>query len=206
MLLGVQSTDGNKQTLQASRFIVEVGSTRRHGGKRYNVSNVYPHPKFQGGSNRRHHDVGLLQLKSNIPIGKNSKYTKLAHQNDKIETGDDGVVSGWGLNPENSHDDRLYQVHLAVISNEECAELNYEDTAEGYEQHEICAHNRGKNFCRGDSGGPFVDSETGRQIGIVSYGNKDCTRELPSIFAKVQDNLDFINRIIAKTRRSRQTA
>jgi len=90
-----------------------------------------------------------------------------------------------------------------VISSQECARLNDQDTAEGYEKHEICAHNPGKNFCSGDSGGPYVDTKSGLQTGVVSYGNEDCTRELPSVFSKVQDNLKFINEIVTKTRSSK---
>lgn len=96
---GTQATDGSMQTIKAENYVVEVGSTMKHGGKRYNVSNVYPHPKFQGGANRRHHDVGILELKEDIPIGPTSQYTKLAHKNDQVNTGDDGIVSGWGTNP-----------------------------------------------------------------------------------------------------------
>lgn len=97
----------------------------------------------------------------------------------------------------------MYQVRLQIISPQECARLNPGDTAEGYEKHEICAHSPGRNVCSGDSGGAFIDSKTGRQIGVTSFtSSKDCTKELPSVFAKIQDNLDFINHIIAKTRKN----
>lgn len=146
----------------------------------------------------------MLELTQDIELSQSSKYTKLAHKNDKIKAGSSGIVSGWGTNPDHPGDQRLFQVQLNVISPEECARLNDEDDAEGYEKHEICTQAPGKNFCAGDSGGPFVDSKTGRQIGVVSYGNEDCTRALPSIFAKVQDNLDFINQVIKKTRKSQR--
>lgn len=191
------------ETHDAKRFIIFVGSTLKYGGQVYNVSNVYPHPKFQGGANRRHHDIGLLELTSDIPMSPTSQHVKLVHKNDQIKAGDDGVVSGWGHNPDNPNDPRLYQVHLPVISPQECARLNDQDTAQGYEQHEICTNKPGKSFCSGDSGGPYIDTKTGRQTGVVSYGAADCTEDLPSIFSKVQDNMDFINEIIKKTRKSR---
>lgn len=91
------------EVFEPFRYVVEVGSTMKHGGRPYNVSNVYVHPKFQGGENNRHHDIGLLELSTEIPIGKTSQYTKLGHKNDKITTGIDGIVSGWGENPVGKH-------------------------------------------------------------------------------------------------------
>lgn len=173
----------------------------RQGGRTHSVIKVFTHPKFIGGSNNYHHDVGLLQLSDNIYLDNSAYYTNLAHANDVIYPGTDGIVSGWGKNPDHPNDsDRLYQVHLTVISSTQCAREFGGDTSQEFGRHEVCAQAAGKNTCQGDSGGPYMDTRTGRQIGIVSYGTKDCTLPYPSIFTQVQDNLDFINRVIMQTR------
>lgn len=46
--------------------------------------------------------------------------------------------------------------------------------------------NTGKNIvgsCSGDSGGPLAVN--GVQVGIVSFGNKDCLAGKPSVFTRV---------------------
>lgn len=35
-----------------------------------------------------------------------------------------------------------------------------------------------------------------RQIGVVSFGADDCTSDKPSAYARITDNLDFINEVI----------
>ncbi len=47
--------------------------------------------------------------------------------------------------------------------------------------------------------GPLHDTTTNRQVGIVSYGEKNCSTATPSILCRVTDNLDFIDEIIKKT-------
>lgn len=86
----------------------------------------------------------------------------------------------------------MYQVHLQVVNPIQCA-LFFGVHPEKIDQHDICVNGGGRSACRGDSGGPLVDTRTGRQIGIVSYGKPDCSVGFPSIYCKVQDNLEFIN-------------
>lgn len=163
------------------------------------------HPKFRAGANRRHHDVGLIQLKDDIKFSSVSQMTKLIHDGSHVRVGDDGIVSGWGTNPDVPHDRHLNQVHLTVIDSETCARQIGEDTPEGIEQHEVCGEAPGKAFCQGDSGGPFISTRTKEQIGIVSYGANPCTSDnKPSVFTSVKDNLDFIRRVIKKTRKHQQ--
>ncbi len=45
----------------------------------------------------------------------------------------------------------------------------------------------------------LYDASTNRQVGIVSYGDGDCTSATPCIDCKVTDNLDYIEKIITLT-------
>lgn len=86
---------------RADRYQIRVASSFiRSGGRTHSVSRVFVHPNFVGASDNFHHDVGLLQLTDNIVMDNSASYTTLAHANDPIYAGDDGVVSGWGKNLE----------------------------------------------------------------------------------------------------------
>ena len=54
-----------------------------------------------------------------------------------------------------------------------------------------------KDSCNGDSGGPLVTRvgprEPWYQIGIVSYGTFPCGQDLPGVYTKVSQYLDWIN-------------
>lgn len=167
----------------------------------HTVKNVYLHPKYMGGHD--HHffnDVALLELNDHIEINQRStKLVNLAQKNDRPKNGSDAIVSGWGTNPDHPNENRLYQVHLNIISAQTCHDELAGGTVEEIEKHQICAEAPGKNHCEGDSGGPLLDVKTKRQIGIVSYGAQPCTLAKPSIYTRVTDNLDFINKIIRKT-------
>lgn len=84
---------------RADRYQIRVASSYiRSGGRTHSVSRVFVHPRFIGASDNFHHDVGLLQLSDNIQLDNSAYYTTLAHANDVIYPGTDGLVSGWGKN------------------------------------------------------------------------------------------------------------
>ena len=59
-------------------------------------------------------------------------------------------------------------------------------------------HFSGQDSCRGDSGGPLVSRETSdnpwTQIGIVSYGSKQCGDGSPGVYTRVDGYLDWIEK------------
>lgn len=182
----------------ASRFTIRAGSTYKNsGGRTYKATRVFEHPQYA--ANGRHHDVGIIQLSDQIQFDRNTQLTQLAKANDVIYIGADTVVNGWGRNPDHPDDkENLYQVHLRVVGPAVCARTFGVPVAE-VEKHNICVNGIRKSACQGDSGGALVDTRTGRQIGIVSYGAKDCSQGFPNVFSKVQDNLDFIDSVKGQT-------
>lgn len=193
-------TDG--QYYHADAYYINVGSNRNDlkGGTIHSVKTVFIHPKYRGGGdNHFFHDVGLLELLDNIILNNRASLVTLARCGDRPENGTDGTVSGWGTNPEHPGSTDLYQVHLNVITAQQCVNELAGGTAEEVDEHQICAQAPGKNQCPGDSGGPFIDISTNRQVGIISYGATNCSTATPSIFTRVTDNLDFIDDTIEKT-------
>jgi len=49
----------------------------------------------------------------------------------------------------------------------------------------MCADVPNKGDCNGDSGGPLMDTATGVQVGIVSFGYGGCASEYQDVYTKV---------------------
>ena len=115
------------------------------------------------------------------------------------------IVTGWGKtsNKKNIVDENLekYQAasgtmirdYLPVIDEDTCkkssSSVNYSI--------QICAGaQRGRDSCKGDSGGPMVAREfigdPYYQVGIVSYGTKTCGIGKPTIATRVTAFLKWI--------------
>lgn len=216
------NTKNNRKPYTRENFIVISGTNKidpnPDGATFHSVKTVFVHPKYLTAKDNRFHDVGLLELNNEIKLGRRAQLVQLARPTDRPATGADCTVTGYGTNPDHPKDAHsLYQVHLKVIAAEQCAEELADGTVEEVEQHNICAKAEGKNQCKGDSGGmdaqirkttffirksfvgPLHDVSTNRQVGIVSYGARDCTADYPSIDCRVTDNLDYIEEIIKQT-------
>ncbi|KAJ6648822.1 Trypsin 3A1 [Pseudolycoriella hygida] len=184
---------------KAEQFYVSVGTNTKEltGGVTHTVKTVFTHPKFQNGD--VYHDVGLLELDEDIELNDKAQLVELANREDRPEEGADFIITGYGKNPDAPHSQKLYQVHLNVITAKDCVAELEGGTVEDVDQHLICVQAPGKNQCQGDSGSPILDTSTNRQVGIVSHGASDCSSDSPSALTRVTDNLDYIEEIISKT-------
>ena len=83
------------------------------------------------------------------------------------------------------------------MSNEECQKKNEIPIRKEH----LCAFSKGKDSCRGDSGGPLTVMDHNRftVIGIISYG-RGCARSgSPGVYARVTEVLDWIKGIAPDT-------
>lgn len=97
-----------------------------------------------------------------LPKGKQSYEDKL------------GTVVGWGLLRENGpRPTVLQQLTMKIWNNDKCKRTYGSTAPAGIKDTMLCAGQKGKDSCSGDSGGPFsVPNSNGRweQVGVVSWG------------------------------------
>jgi len=113
------------------------------------------------------------------------------------------TVSGWGtLYSGGSQPSQLQKVDVKTRSNSECTGSNTAYGRGDISQVMICAAAPGKDSCQGDSGGPLVTKEAGgfySLIGVVSWGFGCAQSNAPGVYARVSQELDWINQYVGGT-------
>ena len=63
---------------------------------------------------------------------------------------------------------------------------------------QVCAGAEGRDTCIGDSGGPLLmkraDLNSMVQLGVVSFGKKECGSGVPGVYTRVADYVPWIRR------------
>lgn len=98
-------------------------------------------------------------------------------------------------------DDKLYKIEIPVHPREDCSEVTPDAASRDTI---ICAGGHGKNVFILDSGGPLIDQETGRLIGVVVAGIRDI--QYPSIYTKVGSYIPFIKEYLGSVSNPDPTA
>ena len=151
----------------------------------FTIAEEVPHPNFNEFT--LDYDYMLMRLNgvsSATPV-------ELDNGEVSLDSGMDAVVMGWGTTSYGgSTSDVLLEVEVDLYSQSECqAAYNGETITERM----VCAARDGKDSCQGDSGGPIIDKVSGKQIGVVSWGYGCADESYPGVYAKVQDQIDWIN-------------
>ncbi|MBU2870353.1 trypsin-like serine protease [Colwellia sp. E2M01] len=181
------------------------------------IKNIYIHPEYNVGTDINN-DIALIELVETInhpaiPLLSKSETAQLAADNSSATVLGWGNVLGYGPTdptPDNSQPDKLQQVELTLLTNDECKSKlvqAYKDLNNttftvdevGITDSMICAHHLGggRGSCQGDSGGPLiVNTNHGwQQIGIVSHGIGCADENYPDIYARVGQFTEWINSI-----------
>ncbi|GBP10780.1 Chymotrypsin-2 [Eumeta japonica] len=175
-----------------------VGTNRWSvGGTSFAFARNISHPHYVRATIKN--DISLLVTSSNVILGGNVALVPLHY--DYVGGGEDVMVAGWGRTIAGGAIAALLQwIDLYTIDGARCvadaaaASVSLNMNAPPVEPHiEICTfHSPGRGTCNGDSGSALVLKNSGRQVGIVSWGFP-CARGAPDMFVRISGFTDWLN-------------
>ena len=149
-----------------------------------------PHPDYNGTTI----DYDYMMLKLNGSSSRTPVQLDTGDDTSLLEAGNDVIVMGWGTTSSGgSSSNVLLEVEIDVISQAQCQKAY---SPKPITERMVCAARTGKDSCQGDSGGPIIDKATGKQIGVVSWGYGCADSQYPGVYAKVQDQIGWIEEYI----------
>jgi len=122
------------------------------------VSEIIPHPQYQGKATQELHDIALLRLRTEVAftnfISPVCLPTRPEQQN-TIFLGRKMVVAGWGQTETNSTSNVKQKAELESVAAADCNK-RYGTLGRTVTSTQLCAGGvEGIDSCRGDSGGPL---------------------------------------------------
>lgn len=177
------------------RFMtIRIGSTyTEKEGEVIRPATVIIHPGWNFHLTEQHdNDLALIKLVYPVSIST-ARSIRLPPADLNISDGSPITVSGWGSTSENGTNvSSLREVTVPYIPLDLCQAL-YSSTPYHVSNSMLCAGliSGGKDACRGDSGGPAVNSN-GTLIGIVSWGSGCARLFYPGVYVRVTEYLNWI--------------
>nr|CAD7415666.1 unnamed protein product [Timema cristinae] len=179
-------------------FSVTLGATSRavpQIGSHTQVSRLaIIHAQYSGIFIRN--DIGLIRLDSAVAFSDVITPVRLPSWSQSTNTFVNlpATVSGFGLTVGggSTASATLNYADVTIIANSVCSRsfpLNLRDS-------NICTSDARSGPCNGDSGGPLVIQEADgffTEVGIVSFGTRDCPAGSPAAFVRVTSFLDWIS-------------
>ncbi|XP_061457388.1 mannan-binding lectin serine protease 2 isoform X1 [Rhineura floridana] len=173
------------------------------------AESAFVHTGFTNDGVNFDNDIALIKLKHKVPINANITPICLPEKSSRfhVNTGNIGVVAGWGRTEKRMQSNALLYTELDVVDAEKCKAAYANQTSGGKQlvltDNMLCAgyEQGGKDSCSGDSGGSlvFFDTQTKRWFagGIVSWGPPECgSAELYGVYTKVINYISWIEDII----------
>jgi len=148
-----------------------------------------------------HKDVAIISLKDEVPPMSNVRPVCLAAQGGPLLVDQTATVVGWGSLRENGpQPDILQEVTVRIWDNKVCKETYGPAAPGGIMDHMLCAGQKGKDSCSGDSGGPMQigSGDTWTQIGVVSWGIGCGKSHYPGVYSRISELREWIDRITAE--------
>ncbi|XP_071578101.1 CLIP domain-containing serine protease HP8-like [Temnothorax nylanderi] len=166
------------------------------------VEEQIAHEEYRPLSRDQRYDIALLRLSRDVTF---TTFIKPICLPSSSSLGGKLYVAGWGKTETRSASNIKLKLALPLADKDQC-EQTYTNAGVQLGYGQICAGGqRGKDSCRGDSGGPLMAVEriadgTGRwtAVGVVSFGPSPCGMQgWPGIYTKVTD---FVPWIVSKLR------
>jgi len=160
---------------------------------RVDVSKINDDPNYSMPNN----DFSILTLTNPVTFTNSIRPACLPATTDKTYAEELATVTGWGtLSSGGNQPTVLMEVDVTVTTNEVCNNV-YGSINDLH----ICAMDAGKDSCQGDSGGPLVVKENDRWtlIGVVSFGYGCAQPDIPGVYARITQRMDWIKENTAGT-------
>ncbi|CAB9519702.1 Coagulation factor IX (Fragment) [Seminavis robusta] len=174
---------------------VRVGSHTNSHGQLVPVLCGVRHPNYLTPFVTVLHDVAVLKL--GFAVG-HLRFADLNTDNNfPSVAGSQMTVMGYGKTSNSGGvSDHLRKLDTNFVTHQECVQ-KYDATVVRPNAH-ICGDVWSKGDCNGDSGGPVIDKQTGKQVGLVSFGYGGCaSNEYPDVYAKVSSYNQWIQQEIS---------
>ncbi|XP_028131868.1 trypsin-1 [Diabrotica virgifera virgifera] len=155
------------------------------------IAKYYIHEDYHGGPAPN----DIMVMKVNEPFIFNDRVKPINLPKQNFETIGEAVISGWGNTDKELEPDNL-QWELTQISDGQTCIGQFGNIFN--ETTNVCSENlkQGQGPCSGDSGGPLA--QHGTLIGVVSWGSKDCGTDIPSVYSKVSNYIDWIKEHVSE--------
>lgn len=164
------------------------------------VEEQIAHEEYRPLSRDQRYDIALLRLSRDVT---STRFVKPICLPTNASLGHKLYVAGWGKTETRSASNIKLKLALPLADKDQCTQTYGNAGVElGYGQ--ICAGGqKGKDSCRGDSGGPLMAVErypdgTGKwaTVGVVSFGPSPCGMQgWPGVYTRV---IDFVPWILSK--------
>jgi len=156
---------------------------------RVDVAEIINHPDYD--THTVDNDYAILRLAKPVSFTKKVRPACLPDDFTSTYEGTLATITGWGaLGERRGTPNVLQEVDVTVMTNAKCNSDHHGDITKNM----LCASAPGKGQCDGDSGGPLIAPENGRQavIGVVSWVRGCASRRYPSVLARVTAQMDWI--------------
>lgn len=190
--------------LETTRLILGHHDMSALGGEAriYSIDKVIAHEKYQETDPNQRYDIALVKVKGGVvtydeyisPICLPSRWTP-SNNFSSLH------VAGWGqLGDNRLPSDVLMEASVPEMQMSKCIKLLRSDRVT---PDHICAGNKTRDTCTGDSGGPlmlppYINPQTGNlfpaytSIGLVSWGISCANPVFPGVFTRVWSYAQWI--------------
>jgi len=145
-------------------------------------------------------DLAIVTLSKAVDEGTVCLPTTDQHTKNKT-----AVVAGWGRTDRNINGDTVLKLRYAQLKEIDMAacKKKYDEFLSGGRKQahltdkQMCAGDDQADACGGDSGGPllYLNSDYNWMVaGIVSFGPSACARQVPGVYTRVANYLDWIKK------------
>ena len=154
----------------------------------FTIVEKVPHPNYD--SRTLEYDFMMLRMS-----GSSSRTPVVLDDGSVfLNAGRDVIPMGWGTTSSGGAGSNvLLEAEVDLYSKAQCQSAY---GASRITDRMVCAARPGRDSCQGDSGGPMIDKATGKQVGVVSWGFGCADARFPGVYAKVQDQIDWIEQYI----------